>query len=103
MNRHDYADLALIPIVAIIMLVSNLVLDGRIDKVEAPTGPAPFMVGDEPATYDTAHAQLRRLPDGFAVLVGQGCEGPDPIAVAVEEDLLPRCERIDVHQVALGD
>lgn len=43
------------------------------------------------------------LPDGFSVLVGQGCEGPDPIAVAVEEDLLPICERIDVHQVALGD
>jgi hypothetical protein len=37
------------------------------------------------------------------VLVGQGCEGPDPIAVALEEDLLPRCERIDRHEVAVGD
>lgn len=34
------------------------------------------------------------------VLVGEGCEGPSSIAVATEEDRLPRCTRIEVHEVA---
>lgn len=33
------------------------------------------------------------------VLVGIGCEGPSFIAVAIEEDMLPRCASIEVHQV----
>lgn len=33
------------------------------------------------------------------VLVGQGCEGKSDVAVAIEEDMLPICERIDVHEV----
>lgn len=53
--------------------------------------------------YVSPLTPVRELPDGFSVLVGQGCEGPDPIAVAVEEDLLPICKRIDVHEVALGE
>lgn len=44
-----------------------------------------------------------RVPQFTQVLVGQGCEGPRDIAVAVEEDLLPKCQRIDVHEVALGE
>ena len=44
-----------------------------------------------------------RVPQFTQVLVGQGCEGPSDIAVAVEEDLLPKCQRIDVHEVALGE
>ena len=48
-------------------------------------------------------AANQRVPQFSQVLVGQGCDGPDPIAVAVEEDLLPRCDHIDVHQVALGE
>lgn len=34
------------------------------------------------------------------VLVGTGCEGPSTVAVATAEDLLPRCEVIEVHTVA---
>lgn len=34
------------------------------------------------------------------VLVGRGCEGPSAIAVAVEEDILPRCQLIERHNVA---
>lgn len=45
----------------------------------------------------------QRVPQFTQVLVGQGCEGPSSIAVAVEEDLLPRCRQIDVHEVALGE
>lgn len=31
------------------------------------------------------------------VLVGQGCEGPSAIAIALEEDMLPKCKTIDAH------
>lgn len=41
--------------------------------------------------------ELEREP--YTVLVGQGCEGKSDIAVALEEDMLPICERIDVHEV----
>lgn len=33
------------------------------------------------------------------ILVGTGCEGPSSIAVAYDEDLLPRCAQIDVHDI----
>jgi len=34
------------------------------------------------------------------VLVGFGCESPSSVAVATEEDLLPRCAEIERHEVA---
>lgn len=61
--------------------VECLLLDQRIDALESRQRPT----------------ELSR------VLVGTGCDGPSPIAVAIEEDLLPACEAIEVHQVALGE
>lgn len=52
---------------------------------------------------DALELANQRVPQFTQVLVGQGCEGPSSIAVAVEEDLLPRCRQIDVHEVALGE
>lgn len=40
------------------------------------------------------------VPVETRVLVGTGCEGPSDIAVAWEEDMLPRCDRIDVHTIS---
>jgi len=34
------------------------------------------------------------------VLVGFGCESPSSVAVATEEDLLPKCAEIERHEVA---
>lgn len=39
-------------------------------------------------------------PAEIRVLVGTGCEGPSDIAVAWEEDMLPRCDRIEAHVVS---
>ena len=52
---------------------------------------------------DALELANQRVPQFTQVLVGQGCEGSSSIAVAVEEDLLPRCRQIDVHEVALGE
>lgn len=36
------------------------------------------------------------------ILVGTQCEGPSSIAVAYDEDLLPICAEIDVHEIPKG-
>lgn len=36
------------------------------------------------------------------ILVGTQCEGPSSIAVAYDEDLLPVCDAIDVHEILEG-
>jgi uncharacterized membrane protein len=46
------------------------------------------------------NARVERLEVPATVLVGFGCESPSSIAVATEEDLLPRCAEIERHEVA---
>jgi hypothetical protein len=76
----DRLEVVVTGIALIALAAIALQLDGRLRALEAYAAPT----------------------DVTAVLVGVGCDGPEPIAVAVEEDLLPRCESIEVHAVALG-
>jgi hypothetical protein len=47
-------------------------------------------------------ARLVAIPEE-TILVGTGCEGPSPIAVAREEDCLPYCADIQRHTLSTED
>lgn len=52
------------------------------------------------AGYSAAHIAMREQEvEPTFVLVGEACEGDSYIAVGREEDSLPRCASITVHEV----
>lgn len=51
------------------------------------------------ATLAIVHFATPQTAPRDTILVGTQCEGPSPIAVAYDEDLLPICAAIDVHEI----
>lgn len=81
MNKYEYA-LVIVALTVISVMLG--IQDRRLNALENPS--------------------VLVYPEVITVVVGQGClgaQGPNRIAVALEEDELPACEAIDAHDVAV--
>lgn len=75
--------------------LSGAVAGVMVNRSHLPAAPGCTTDSDCAARYPGTNGGPEPLSP--AVLVGLGCEGPDPVAVAFEEDRLPRCLTIERH------